>query len=177
MRSIRSTPTGGGAFPGLGWKGARTTHQTRHRPPHSPFPPKQSPLASSGRSSQTPSPPMSAASSPPTHARQSTPAAHYITITGQWLLQRFLNDPLGQNPTGAPFSADIFDLYGNWGNLHGHSPKSERRQAIARGEELFNTTNINITGVAGLNDALNQQSITGTCTTCHDTPKVGNHSV
>jgi hypothetical protein len=28
---------------------------------------------------------------PPTHARQSTPAAHYITTTGQWLLQRLLS--------------------------------------------------------------------------------------
>jgi cytochrome c peroxidase len=88
-----------------------------------------------------------------------------------------VNDPLGQNPTGAPFSADVFDLYGNWGKLHGHSSKSERRQAIARGEELFNTTKINIIGVAGLNDALNQASIPGFCGTCHDTPNVGNHSV
>ena len=88
-----------------------------------------------------------------------------------------VNDPLGQNPTGAPFSADVFGLYGNWGKLHGHSPKSERRQAIARGEELFNSAQINITGVAGLNDALNQASIPGFCGTCHDTPNVGNHSV
>jgi cytochrome c peroxidase len=61
--------------------------------------------------------------------------------------------------------------------LHGRSAKSERRQAIARGEELFNTTKINITGVAGLNDALNEPSIPGFCGTCHDTPSVGNHSV
>jgi len=88
-----------------------------------------------------------------------------------------VNDPLGQNPTGAPFTSDVFDLYGSWGKLHGHGPKSERRQAIARGEELFNTTKINITGVAGLNDALNQTSIPGFCGTCHDTPNVGNHSV
>ena len=88
-----------------------------------------------------------------------------------------VNDPLGQNPTRAPFSPEIFDLYSNWGNLHGRSPKSERRQAIARGEELFNSTKINIAGVAGLNDALNQPSIPGFCGTCHDTPNVGNHSV
>jgi cytochrome c peroxidase len=88
-----------------------------------------------------------------------------------------VNDPLGQNPTGAPFTPDIFDLYSSWGELHGHSPKSERRQAIARGEELFNTTSINITGVTGLNDVLNQPSIAGSCGTCHDTPNVGNHSV
>jgi cytochrome c peroxidase len=88
-----------------------------------------------------------------------------------------INDPLGQNPSGASFTPDIFDLYGNWGDLHGRGPKSERRQAIARGEELFNTTKITITGVAGLNDALNQPSISGFCGTCHDTPNVGNHSV
>jgi len=87
------------------------------------------------------------------------------------------NDPFGQNPTGAPFTPQILDLYGNWGDLHGHSPKSERRRAIARGEALFNTRHINITGVAGLNDALNQPSIPGFCGTCHDTPNASNHSV
>jgi len=87
------------------------------------------------------------------------------------------NDPLGQNPTGAPFSPEIFDLYRNWANLHGRSSKSERRQAIARGEELFNSTQIDITGVTGLNDALNQPHISGFCGTCHDTPNAGNHSV
>jgi cytochrome c peroxidase len=46
-----------------------------------------------------------------------------------------------------------------------------------RGEELFNTTKINITGVAGLNDALNQPSILGSCGTCHDAPNAGDHSV
>jgi cytochrome c peroxidase len=88
-----------------------------------------------------------------------------------------VNDPLGQNPTGAPFSAEIFDLYSNWGNLDGRGPKNARRRAIARGEEVFNTTSINITGVAGLNDALNQPTIPGFCGTCHDTPNVGDHSV
>jgi cytochrome c peroxidase len=87
------------------------------------------------------------------------------------------NDPFGQNPTGAPFSPEIFDLYGHWANLHGHSPKSERRQAIARGEELFNSIKIDITGVAGLNDALNEPHISGFCGTCHDSPNAGNHSV
>jgi cytochrome c peroxidase len=88
-----------------------------------------------------------------------------------------VNDPLGQNPTGAPFTPEIFDLYSNWGSLHGHGTKTDRRLAIARGEELFNGTKINITGVTGLNDALNQPSISGSCGTCHDTPDVGNHSV
>ena len=49
--------------------------------------------------------------------------------------------------------------------------------AIARGEQVFNSVPINITGVAGLNDVLNQPSISGFCGTCHDTPNAGNHSV
>jgi hypothetical protein len=88
-----------------------------------------------------------------------------------------INDPLGQNPTGKPFDPEIFDLYSDWGDRRGNSREDDRRRAIARGEELFNTTKINITGVGGLNDALNQPNISGFCGTCHDTPNVGNHSV
>jgi cytochrome c peroxidase len=61
--------------------------------------------------------------------------------------------------------------------LFGRDDDAQHRQSIARGEEVFNTTNINITGVAGLNDALGVTSIPGFCGTCHDTPNVGNHSV
>jgi cytochrome c peroxidase len=50
-------------------------------------------------------------------------------------------------------------------------------RSIANGQRLFNTTKINITGVAGLNDVLNEPTIPGFCGTCHDTPNVGNHSV
>jgi len=42
---------------------------------------------------------------------------------------------------------------------------------------LFNETEINITGVTGLNDVLNMSNILGFCETCHDMPNVGNHSV
>lgn len=83
-----------------------------------------------------------------------------------------VNDPLGNNPKGQPFSPNIFDLYRPWLGVF-----DDLRRSIARGEEVFNTTNINITGVAGLNDALNVASIPGFCGTCHDTPNVGNHSV
>ena len=54
---------------------------------------------------------------------------------------------------------------------------SEHRRSVARGEEVFNNTKINITGVAGLNDDLNTPSIPGFCGTCHDSPNVGHHSV
>ena len=50
-------------------------------------------------------------------------------------------------------------------------------RSINRGEQIFNGTQINITGVTALNDVLNQATIHGFCGTCHDTPNVGNHSV
>ncbi len=87
-----------------------------------------------------------------------------------------INDPLGNNPTGAMFTSQIFDLYRPWFAL-GSGDSVTKRQSIARGEEVFNNTHINITGVSGLNDDLNTASIPGFCGTCHDTPNVGNHSV
>jgi hypothetical protein len=88
-----------------------------------------------------------------------------------------VNDPLGNNPTGAPFTSDVFGLYDAWSSLGGDSREAAAREAIARGEQVFNTTKINIMGVAGLNDVLNQPSIAGFCGTCHDTPFAGDHSV
>jgi cytochrome c peroxidase len=88
-----------------------------------------------------------------------------------------VNDPLGNNPTGKPFNPNIFDLYNSpsWSNSRANG--SQQRNSIARGEVLFNTTQINITGVTGLNDVLGMPSISGFCGTCHDTPNVGDHSV
>ena len=96
-----------------------------------------------------------------------------------------INDPLGLNPKGIPFSPIIFTNFAAWGNLrssHGDDSEEDEsrtaaRLAVARGEELFNSKRINITGVKGLNDDLGVGSIPGTCGTCHDTPNVGNHSV
>lgn len=88
-----------------------------------------------------------------------------------------VNDPLDQNPTGKRFSPRVFDLYADWAGLTGRGPHNARRQAIVRGQGLFNTTKITITGVAGLNDAIGEESIPGFCGTCHDTPNIGNHSV
>ena len=55
--------------------------------------------------------------------------------------------------------------------------RHERRRAIARGAALFGATRIPITGVGGLNDDLGVPMILGSCTSCHDSPNVGNHSV
>ncbi len=51
------------------------------------------------------------------------------------------------------------------------------RASIARGEQVFNSKVINITGVAGVNDVLGVPTLAGSCGTCHDSPNVGNHSV
>jgi cytochrome c peroxidase len=90
-----------------------------------------------------------------------------------------INDPLGKNPTGAQFNPNIFNLFQAWSSLLGTDAGGVNidRESVARGETLFNTTKINITGVGGLNDVLGVQSIPGFCGTCHDTPNVGNHSV
>jgi hypothetical protein len=90
-----------------------------------------------------------------------------------------INDPLGLNPTGAIFTNKVFDLYREWNHIEDrrYDEHTEARRAIAHGEHLFNTLRITITGVGGLNDALNQPIINGFCGTCHDTPNIGDHSV
>jgi cytochrome c peroxidase len=95
-----------------------------------------------------------------------------------------INDSLGGDPTGAPFNPAGFSLFAPWANLTAQSSFDQRvvaaRQAIAAGEAIFNSHPLFITGVRGLNNnaALGSPaSITGTCTTCHDAPNVGDHSL
>jgi hypothetical protein len=129
-----------------------------------------------------------------------------------------INDPVGLNPRGIPFTSQIFNLYQPWAGPGGTAATvgdtatgantatasnattgsntatgsssviapaagvptasgitaTAAQQSIARGQAVFNNTVINITGVSGLNDDLNQPSISGFCGTCHDT---SNHSV
>jgi cytochrome c peroxidase len=65
---------------------------------------------------------------------------------------------------------------------HGRDDRrvDEARASIARGQAIFNSHKIVISGVSGINDEAafgKPASITGTCSTCHDTPNGGNHSV
>ena len=87
-----------------------------------------------------------------------------------------INDVLGADPTLANFNARSMDLFEAWLPEHGNAGGSPRA-SIARGEQLFNSKPIAITNVGGLNDDLQMPVISGTCTTCHDAPNVGNHSV
>ena len=88
-----------------------------------------------------------------------------------------INDPLGLNPFKTPFNPVVFTLYNDaWVNAASGNARA-RRASIVRGQTLFNSKPINITGVGGLNDATGLPVIKGTCGTCHDAPNVGNHSV
>jgi cytochrome c peroxidase len=83
-----------------------------------------------------------------------------------------INDVLGADTSGAAFDPDAMTLFSAWAGS-----KKHQRAAIARGAKIFGTKAIAITGVGGLNDALGLATIQGTCTTCHDSPNIGNHSV
>ena len=87
-----------------------------------------------------------------------------------------INDPLGG--PGTTFNPVAFNIFDAWAHLPGEGDRSEDREAVARGQALFNTLPIPISGVTGLNDLPGvPATLMGTCTTCHNTPNVGNHSV
>ena len=94
-----------------------------------------------------------------------------------------INDVVsGDYRTGAAFNSGVFTLYNTWIGLQGSHDDDEghvveARRAVARGQVLFNTKPIQIKDVKGLNDDLNVAVLPGTCTTCHDSPNAGNHSI
>jgi cytochrome c peroxidase len=78
------------------------------------------------------------------------------------------------------FNPVIFTDYASWEALLSSGQLNSQQASIARGEILFNSKPITITGVNGLNlfasDPLGAASFVGTCGTCHDSPNAGNHS-
>ncbi len=82
-----------------------------------------------------------------------------------------MNDPLG-----SAFDEHAFSLFNHWTDLPARQPGADDREAVAAGQAVFNTAPLMITDVPGLNDALGQAAIKGTCSTCHNTPNVGSHS-
>jgi hypothetical protein len=98
-----------------------------------------------------------------------------------------INDVLGADPDGDAFDATSMTLFAAWEN--GGNPHEDRgrgsserraRSDIAAGEVLFNTAPMTISAVRGLNDSAalgNPVSFKGTCTSCHDSPNVGDHSL
>jgi cytochrome c peroxidase len=94
-----------------------------------------------------------------------------------------INDPLNilpsmpgacASPSGT-FNPRVFTIFDDWRNAG-----TEKRKAVARGQEIFNTRTFVIDNVAGLNgpgDPVGGPIPNGTCTVCHDTPNAGDHSV
>jgi cytochrome c peroxidase len=112
----------------------------------------------------------------------------FITINSSvhFLLPAFEQPGGLVNPGDGQFASSIFGLYNNWAQIKDSEDDEQTaaRRSIARGEQLFNTLQIPITGVAGINDDVAAgglvkggiPTLQGTCGTCHDTPNVGNHS-
>lgn len=99
-----------------------------------------------------------------------------------------INDPFGGNPTGAPFNNHVFSTFDAWAKFESRRGSSENdddddddktvaKGSVSRGQTLFNSHPILMTGVSGINDDLGVSQFNGFCTTCHDTPANGNHSV
>jgi cytochrome c peroxidase len=110
-----------------------------------------------------------------------------------------INDIQGLDPAGQPFSPKVFNLFDAWAvynqdcnHDHDHARScpagsadddahrhrvAAARAAIYRGQQLFNNRQFNISGVNGLNNLLGQSTVAGTCSTCHNAPNVGGHSV
>jgi cytochrome c peroxidase len=97
-----------------------------------------------------------------------------------------INDTLGADPEGHPFDPAGMSVFLPWADLRnrngdfGEQVRDDARRAIAAGEVVFNTAPVQISNVRGLNDnpALGSPaSFAGTCTSCHDTPNTGNHSL
>ncbi|MGB7847120.1 MAG: hypothetical protein WBL63_16005 [Candidatus Acidiferrum sp.] len=111
----------------------------------------------------------------------------FITVNSSvhFLLPAFEQPGGLVTPGDGQFTPNIFNLYDKWAQIDDdHDAQSAARLSIARGQQIFNTVQIPITGVAGINDdvaagglvAGGIPTVQGNCATCHDTPNIGNHS-
>ena len=98
-----------------------------------------------------------------------------------------INDSLGSNPTGAPFDPSAMRLFTTWEQSDDADAGTPRdglretaRRAIAEGEKIFDTAPLLITTVRGINDSAalgKPDTVVAHCSTCHDAPNVGDHSL
>jgi hypothetical protein len=92
---------------------------------------------------------------------------------------------VGINDIQSPgFDPKVFNIFDAWANadadptLIGQAlQQASAKASIARGQEIFNSHPFDISGVNGLNNLLGQEVVHGTCSTCHNSPNVGGHSV
>jgi hypothetical protein len=114
------------------------------------------------------------------------PAALAAT-TFYWGINDFQS---GDYRTGAPFNNNAMTLYGAWRNLAAPAPApapgrrpappapaastaDQAKASIARGEAIFNNRPINVTNAAGFNPGAQR----ATCSSCHNAPNAGSHSI
>lgn len=86
---------------------------------------------------------------------------------------------VGINDALSPgFNPRVFTLFDRWRDLSSaaRDPYTAAREAIARGQEIFNTRSFVVQDVRGLN-APESPGLDATCSFCHDAPNVGDHSV
>jgi hypothetical protein len=92
-----------------------------------------------------------------------------------------MNDVAGLDPANpVPFNFDtrIFNVFDAW-----RTTTDPNRQAIYRGQLLFNTKTFTVWGVDGMNDNTFSNGVKvsdpfiSTCGLCHNTPNLGNHSL
>jgi hypothetical protein len=81
-----------------------------------------------------------------------------------------------------PFPANSFTVFAAWAGLTGTDATTQARLSIARGEAIFNTRPITITGVSGFNSSLvNGVSVgptfKGACSSCHNIVNAGGNSL
>jgi hypothetical protein len=94
------------------------------------------------------------------------------------------NSPFGAGAAGVPPNPAFTD-YAVWEALAvtaGEPASLQAEASIGRGEHLFNTMPITITGVAGLNDQVGangqpRTTVIGTCSTCHNAPNAGSSTL
>jgi hypothetical protein len=87
-----------------------------------------------------------------------------------------INDSHGGNPFGTRFNQSAMTMFKRLGRPDGQARRTTRRAAIARGQTVFNTKTIRISGVRGVNDALGVRDAERNL---HDLPhasNVGNHT-
>lgn len=75
------------------------------------------------------------------------------------------------NPPGPGFNPSVMTMFTTWNNS-----ADAGKASVARGQNVFNEKSFTIADVAGLNDVTGKPSIKGTCSSCHNTPQIGNHS-
>ncbi len=85
-------------------------------------------------------------------------------------------------PTAAKPAQPVFTLFSSWENIIApQTPAAQAQASIGRGERIFNTRPMAISGVAGINDVPSADGkihamMTGTCGTCHNVVNVGTHN-